>query len=355
MSTPSNLSGALYSPEQNGINGAVEQLSYHRNTCPPPGTAGFIMPGPAAKSASGPRPSQSMRYSPGDRLNIFIFGSTEFSGDYAVNADGRVILPYAGEVEAVGLTNSELSTRIERSLVRAGIFQPGTTRINVRPMQYAPVNVTVSGAVFLQGRHAINHIPAADKQDKVIAKYGDSPMDRFVPAALRAAGGVRPDADLTNVKVVRAGRVHKLNWRGAITGAPVDDMPLIEGDHVHVEEADCFQSALVRPVSDHAARHPHLHLEPDCARAQQRQLQLRHAVRQQHALRHAPAAGHRDGELRRRLPRLQCRPLCRPHHPQPEDTGDRGDPASGRGIDPQRQPRCDQSVPDARQLHRLLR
>jgi protein involved in polysaccharide export with SLBB domain len=63
-----------------------------------------------------------MRYSPGDRINILVYGSAEFSGDYAINADGTIILPFAGQVPAVGLTNAELISAIERQYLRAGIF-----------------------------------------------------------------------------------------------------------------------------------------------------------------------------------------------------------------------------------------
>ena len=114
-------------------------------------------------------------------------------------------------------------------------------------MQYAPFNVSVSGAVFLPGRFVINNISAADKGEKALAKFGDSPIERFVAAALRAGGGVRPDADLTRILLRRGKHTFVLNWQGAFTGAPVDDVPLLEGDHIEVSAAACFQSALVRP------------------------------------------------------------------------------------------------------------
>ena len=204
----------------------------------------------------GSHPLPPMRYSPGDRINILVYGSNEFSGDYAVNADGTVILPYAGQVQAVGLSNAELTAAIEHQYLRAGIFTRQGLRLAVRPMQYAPVNITVAGAVFNPGRHAIGGIKDSDKLEKVLSKFGDSPMERFLPAALRAAGGIRPDADVSRIKLVRNGRSTTLNWRGAFTGHPVDDMPLIEGDHIQVEEAGCFQSALVRPtqITPHGIR-----------------------------------------------------------------------------------------------------
>ena len=102
--------------------------------------------------------------------------------------------------------------------------------------------------MFNAGRFSIGTIKDSDKQDRVLVKFGDSPVERFVPAALKAAGGVRPDADVSRIKIVRNGKTSVLNWRGAFTGSPVDDMPLIDGDHVQVEEAGCYQSALVRPT-----------------------------------------------------------------------------------------------------------
>lgn len=248
MSSPDNLSSQLYDPEKNGKTGLRQQtLSYSSSLCPPAGTAAFMMPASRSTGRAKDRRLPLMRFSPGDRFNLAVFGSPELAGDYVINADGLVVLPYAGQIEAVGLTTTELTTRIERTFVRAGIFTPAGIKLSVRPVQYAPVNVTVAGAVFFPGRHTIGGIKDSDKLDRMMTKFGDNPLERFVPAALRAAGGVRPDADLSRVRVVRDGKAMVLDWRGAITGSPVDDLPLIEGDHVQVEEAGCFQSALVRP------------------------------------------------------------------------------------------------------------
>lgn len=245
LDPPRNTNIQLFDPEKSSRLGHRQTLSYMQNTCPPAGTADFIMP-PSRNVAAKSLNQMSMRYSPGDRFHVFVFGSQDFSGDYAINADGTVVLPYAGAVEAVGLTNSELTQRIEASYVKAGVFLRDGLKLTTRPIQYAPVNVSITGAVFMPGRQSINAVRDSDKLDKAMTKFGDSPMERFVGAALRAGGGVRPDADLSRVKLTRNGRSYMLDWRGAITGAPVDDMPLIEGDHIDVGESGCFQSALVR-------------------------------------------------------------------------------------------------------------
>ena len=72
--------------------------------CAPAGTGSFLLPQDLSQRSPLAKSDRTMRYSPGDRLNVFVPGSPEFGGDYAVNADGRVILPFTGEIEAVGLS-----------------------------------------------------------------------------------------------------------------------------------------------------------------------------------------------------------------------------------------------------------
>jgi polysaccharide biosynthesis/export protein len=222
-----------------------DTLSFSTEICPPAGTADYLGPGHNGAHRPLSHRDLTMRYSIGDRFNVQVPGAAEYSGDYVINADGRVILPFAGELPVRGATNSELTASIEKALLKAKLFQPEGFKIAVRPVQYASINITVSGAVFTRGRHTIG--ARDDKTDKALTKTGDSPTERFVGAALRAAQGVRPDADLTDIRLSRNGKTYKLNWRGALTGAPVDDVPLMDGDHIHVAESACFQSALVRP------------------------------------------------------------------------------------------------------------
>jgi polysaccharide export outer membrane protein len=247
MDVPLNDSAKLYDPEKSASTSRSRRrkLSYADNSCPPPGTPNYLESPQRKKSRIRAMPL--MRYSPGDRVNILVFGSPEFSGDFAINVGGSVNLPFAGPIKAMGLTNGELAKNIRRRMTRRGLFTARAGQISVQPVEYAAINVTVAGAVFKPGRYTINETLDKNKLDIGKSKSGDNPMDRFIPAAAQAAGGVRPDADLSNITVYRKGKPVVLDWRGAIAGYPVDDMPLIEGDHVEVGEAGCFQSALVRP------------------------------------------------------------------------------------------------------------
>ncbi len=251
---PRNEERALFNPEKAtnaesyaGQKGGLAPAEPDSGLCAAPGASNFILPGPPRGAGHSPLAGKAMRYSTGDRFNITVPGMDDFTGDYAINADGRVILPFAGEVPAKGLTNAELQRRIEAAFIKAGVFKADGLKISVRPMQYAPINIYVQGAVFEPGRMVINNLKDSDKTEKYMTKFGDSPMDRFVPSAMHAAGGVRPDADVSHIKLVRDGQEFVLNWRGAFTGDTVDDVALVEGDKLYVPEAPCFQSGLIRP------------------------------------------------------------------------------------------------------------
>ena len=244
---PENYEAKLFDPEKSASNEHLQNLTFSENLCPPAGTTEFMMPADKKPPANDTELRLTMRYSPGDRINILIPGSPEFSGDYMVNVDGKVLMPFGIEIAAVGLSNTELARNLENSLIQAKMFLHGGFRVSVRPVQFAPINVTVSGAVFVPGRTQINNIKDADKGEKAMTKFGDSPQDRFVASGLKAAGGVRPDADISRIQLMRRGKVYNLDWRGAFNGAPVDDVALIEGDNIVVPESNCFQSALMRP------------------------------------------------------------------------------------------------------------
>ena len=242
---PENMSNVLFDREKTGDR-YLENLSFYNNACPIPGTAGFIMSRQQAQKKSAIA-SLKIKYSTGDRVNVFVPGAPEFSGDYIISAEGLISIPFIPAITAAGLTEEQLNYRIEKAFIANKLFADAGFRLSVRVIQFSSINVTVSGAVFLPGRITIGGIRDSEKGEKNLNRFGDNPVDRDVAAAIRAAGGVRPDADISRIILVRDGREHVLDWRGAFTGQRVDDLILIDGDHIEVEEANCFQSGLVRP------------------------------------------------------------------------------------------------------------
>ena len=61
-----------------------------------------------------------------------------------------------------------------------------------------------------------------------------------------SAGGVRPDADISNILIRRDGQILRVNLEGIVTGDPVPDISLITGDEVFVPSTGRFRKALAR-------------------------------------------------------------------------------------------------------------
>lgn len=185
--------------------------------------------------------------SPGDLVRVDIARGEGFEGDYIIGADGYVRLPFLGDLPAAGTTRGELENAIARLLVVGGYFQPSFVQTSVSVLQWAPVQVSVSGAVFQSGDVILNERSAEDDSSARLGAPGDFTMNRTLSAALFAAAGVRPDADIRNVVVIRGGRRRVFDMTGALDGSPLEDPLLVAGDRVHVPSRGCFQHALARP------------------------------------------------------------------------------------------------------------
>jgi polysaccharide biosynthesis/export protein len=73
---------------------------------------------------------------PQDVIGVRVFRDTDFSGDYTVRPDGKIILPLVGPIEAAGQTAQKLEDRIREAL-SAYINKPDVAvfikRIGARP------------------------------------------------------------------------------------------------------------------------------------------------------------------------------------------------------------------------------
>lgn len=190
---------------------------------------------------------RTLPLSPGDMIEVLIYEGEEFSGNYVVNLDGNLNLPFTTAIPVQGLDTSEVEAKIAMHLIKNDIFKPLNLKVSVRTLQWAPVQVSVAGAVFNAGRQLINQkLPSQVQKDRSLA-YGGYPTTRFLSEALRSASGVRPDAKINKVIVIRDGWQMDVDLSGVFSGAPVHDIPLIAGDHVVVPTTGCFQHQLVRP------------------------------------------------------------------------------------------------------------
>lgn len=184
----------------------------------------------------------------GDLLAVDVKGDDTFSGAFEISEGGKLKLPHLGDVMAAGLTVEQVQSELSAALVSGGFYNVAPS-VSVRVQDFGPARVFVSGAVFNAGAVVIggNSGPNADQLRK--EAVGGTANGRRLSRALQSAGGIRPDADLSNITILRQGRTLFVDARSAIDGGPYDDLILLDGDHVTVTSLNCFQEALVVPSS----------------------------------------------------------------------------------------------------------
>jgi protein involved in polysaccharide export with SLBB domain len=181
-----------------------------------------------------------------DLVNIRVSDDDTFNGDYVLSRDGTIKLPFLSPIRAQGRTTDQIEDDIARQLI-GGDYFTDRPRISVRVADFASVTVGVSGAVFEPHAVQIGGV-SGDRVDSLRqGALGASTEGRNLSAALRAAGGVRPDADISAVEVKRNGKRYVLDMRGVFEGQNAVDIMLLTGDEVSVPSRQCFQEDLMRP------------------------------------------------------------------------------------------------------------
>ncbi len=185
--------------------------------------------------------------SPGDRLHIRVHNGDDFSGIYEVDIDGAVNIPYLPSQHVAGHDVSYAETLIATALVESGQFRPSRVWVSVRVQQWASIQVNVGGAVFNSGIVTINVRDAEERTQKSTQYSGDFPPERLLPAALRSAGGVRPDAAIDTITLIRNGVSRIVDLSGVTDGRPIPAIPLMTGDTIVVPTSGKMDRKLLVP------------------------------------------------------------------------------------------------------------
>ncbi len=85
---------------------------------------------------------------PGDRVLVTVFGEADLSGEFDVDAVGRIALPLIGDVLVAGLSASQLESAIEERLREGDLNNP---RGNLAVVNFRPVFIL--GEVSEPGRY----------------------------------------------------------------------------------------------------------------------------------------------------------------------------------------------------------
>jgi polysaccharide export outer membrane protein len=144
---------------------------------------------------------------PLDRIKLIVFQEPDLSGEFVIQASGRVSLPLLSEVQAQGLTPRELEAAITAEFVNRRLLND--PKVAVEVMSARPF--------FILGE---------------VQKPGEYPYAAGLSAlnAIATAGGFTPLADQTTINIKRAGG---LNWDVLPLDGSVQIGP---GDTVRVEK-----------------------------------------------------------------------------------------------------------------------
>ncbi|MFK4003475.1 polysaccharide biosynthesis/export family protein [Qipengyuania sp. NPDC077563] len=194
--------------------------------------------------------SQTPPLAPGDRLSIRVLGDRDgLTGTYVVDSDGSVRLRGVPPTRAGGGSLLDLETALRARLLEAGVIKPLRNAVTISLVESAGVSVAVAGAVFdAKAVRAGERTPESRIGLKEGDVSGDANVSRSVSAAIRAAGGVRPDADVQRIYLVRDGAYVELDLSGLVHGWGAQDISVTSGDRIIVPSRRCFDEKLMRPT-----------------------------------------------------------------------------------------------------------
>lgn len=167
-------------------------------------------------------PNLEYRIGPLDMVQIVVWEHPELTspmGQYQpagqkVTTDGKLFYPYAGEIDAAGLTAQELRAEITKRLSNKILNDP---QVDVRVTGYNSLKAFVSGEVKNPG----------------MVKFNEKAVT--LPEALAEVGGFTEDADLSVIQLRRDGKIYNLDLSAVFkSDLPVDRILLKPNDQLYV-------------------------------------------------------------------------------------------------------------------------
>ena len=149
----------------------------------------------------------------GDLIKLNVFRSKEFSSDYIIDSDGRLVIPGLGALAAAGTEPRELENRVRDLLTCRGIVPDVSLQAQIR--------VSVTGEV---------RNPAVYPAEPGIS----------VLRLLTMAGGATQNADLSKTTVIRDGRTYRVDLNRALNGDASGSVILNSNDVVVVPKKTGF-------------------------------------------------------------------------------------------------------------------
>lgn len=188
-----------------------------------------------------PGVAQANVLSPADRVQITVTNGEEFSGEQIVRSDGTIQLPMIGSIQAAGFEESAVQEKISGAL-RKYIKDP---QVNLRLSAAGAITVNVNGAVYSPGPVVLT-TQAITLADKTSTSSQDVSPVRTLAAAIRTAGGLRPQASKM-LTLTRNGTTRSIDVSGAFDNRGFENVALVSGDVIDVPSTDKIDETLLRP------------------------------------------------------------------------------------------------------------
>lgn len=146
---------------------------------------------------------------PGDGIKLIFYNITEnITGEYYIQDDGTISLPYLGKLKAEGVNIDSLKSEIYYRYSK--LYK--NPELTILPI----IRVNVFGEVKTPGFY---YVTGTDKLSDLLAK----------------AGGTTADADLSDINITRNGKETDINGEKAIeNGSKLNDIGLQSGDQIYV-------------------------------------------------------------------------------------------------------------------------
>lgn len=174
---------------------------------------------PANTAAPALALDQSYVLGPEDVVEIEVLGRADFRTRARIGSDGKIQLPFLGDVEASNRTARELGEQVARALEAGGYFSRPVMRVEI--VGFASRYVTVLGAVPSPGLIPINR---AYRLSEIIARVG----------------GVRPDGADYIVLRPEEGPEKRVSVKAMAMGDPSEDPFIAPGGKIYIPVAEVF-------------------------------------------------------------------------------------------------------------------
>jgi len=165
----------------------------------------FIMP-------DGYSQTTAYQIGPEDVLEITFWQDNNLNTNVKVRGDGKISLEIIGQIEAVGLTTSELEKKIVSQMSR---FNSAISHAVVRVIEYGYQKVYITGQVLNPGKYSFEEIPN-------------------LWVLINEAGGIDEEGDLSRVLIIRGGdvpgEVEVVNVAAAVSSGKINELPRIRAD-----------------------------------------------------------------------------------------------------------------------------